>query len=417
MKIYRKWKSWLIGDYIATRPDNYDHAKAELLFNATFLVYLILVPTAVYTFACGLYGKAIPTLAGLCFVTIQLVIFRKLSSTWWSSLFICSVTSALICININFNTAEIHLAEPFWMIVIVVFAVFMMGVKWGIFFCSVLMTGFVFFVVGKLEDNLKTVLESIGTTRYFLVAEITAALFTLIYILSMFVITTKRSERALLKLNNDLGVQNHLVNKQNAEITVLLKEIHHRVKNNLQVITSLLRLQSTLIKDRASRKVFEDAQYRVQAIALIHQRMYQSAELSDIDPNVYFRELAHDLLRQHVTTQSVTLHAEIDLPDWQQDIVVPLGLLLNELIANSVEHGDLGASGRIVIRLVKRKENVELHYSDNGNGFAQDHEPGFGLELIETLCAQLNGELELQNMPGKGVKYGFVLGRVEAAVM
>jgi two-component sensor histidine kinase len=416
MKIYQRWKSWLIDDYIASRSDIYEHAKAELLFNATFLIYLILLPFVVYTLIHGMYGKAVPAIAGLVFVTLQLIIFKKFRSTWWSSLFICSITSALVCANINFNTTEIHLSEPFWMIVIVVFAVFMMGVKWGVFFCMVLMTGFIFFVVGTLEKDLRTVLDSIGPGRYFLVVEITAALFTLIYILSMFVITTKRSERALLKVNNDLGAQNQLVNRQNAEITVLLKEIHHRVKNNLQVITSLLRLQSTLIKDRKSRKVFEDAQYRVQAIALIHQRMYQSAELSDIDPNVYFKALANDLLRQHVTTQTITLRVDVHLPDWEKDMVVPLGLLLNELIANSVEHGDLGTEGLIVIRLVHCGDYIELHYSDNGKGFTQDHTTGFGLELIETLSAQLNGGLELHSVPGKGVKYDFVLGCVEATV-
>jgi two-component sensor histidine kinase len=393
---------------MSQHPDNYDRAKADLLFNVSVLVYVILLPLLGYTIANGLWEKAIPTVIGLLFVLVQVFLFRKFRSVWWSSFFLCTATSVIICININFNQQAIHLVEPFWMIVIVVFAVFMLGVRWGVFFCIVLMTGFTFFVVNGLEKNLEAVLDSIPAIKYFLVVEIAAALFTLIYILSMFVLTTRRSESALREGNDHLEEQNQLVNKQNSEITILLKEIHHRVKNNLQVINSLLRLQSVQIRDEASKKVFEDAQYRIKAIALIHERMYKSEELSDIDSNAYFEGLANDLLRQNITNQEVKLVVKVALPGWNLDRVVPLGLLLNELIANSIEHGKMAENGIITLHLLAKGTTVELTYSDNGQGFAENHEPGFGLELIETLCAQLNGTMELINHPGAGVEYCFV---------
>jgi len=307
----------------------------------------------------------------------------------------------------NFNDKVIHVVEPFWMIVIVVYALFMMGVRWGIFFCMLLMTGFTVFLVTKIEDNLQFAVEHIAGRKYFLISEIAAAIFTLVYILSMFMRTSKRSYLALREVNDNLGTQNRLVKKQNNEITVLLKEIHHRVKNNLQVVNSLLRLQSSQIRDEESLKVFADAQYRITAIALIHERMYKSLELSDIDPNTYFRELASDLLDQSMTNQDIALNINVDLPTWDQDKVVPVGLLLNELIANSVEHGEMLKDGMIDIALHGSHKEIILDYSDNGTGFSEKHTPGFGLELIETLNEQMNGDMSMETATGAGVKYRF----------
>lgn len=405
--MYGTIRRWFIGDYLSEQHNIHNRARAELLFDASMLVFLICIPLTIYTVVAGLHGKTVPTLIGLLFVFVQLLLFKRYQNVWLSSFMLCMLTSVIVCININFNETTIHLVEPFWMIVIVVFAVFMMGVKWGVFFCMILMTGFTFFVVNSLQENLRTVLNSIPSIKYFLVIEIAAALFTLIYILSVFVSTTRKSEQALREGNEHLEVQNQLVNRQNTEITLLLKEIHHRVKNNLQVVNSLLRLQSDQIQDESSRNVFDDAQYRIKAIALIHERMYKSADLSDVSPSDYFRGLASDLLRQYSTGHIVELSVKVDLDEWNQDKVVPMGLLLNELIANSIEHGKLDFNGRITIHLVKTDDGCELIYSDNGCGFASDYQTGFGLELIDTLCAQLNGHMEQTGEPGKGVHYYF----------
>jgi two-component sensor histidine kinase len=410
VELYCNCKRWFLSGFAEEHPDSYQLARAELLFNASLLTIMVFLPLVIYMLVNGLHAKTIPSVIGLFFVVVQMAIFRITKSTWWSSLFICSITTVIVCANINFNDSEVHLIEPFWMIGIVVFAVFMLGVKWGVFFCVLLMTGFAFFVVNKLESNLRAVLDSIPSAKYFLVCEISAALFTLVYILSMFIRTTTRSEQALREVNTNLGSQNQLVRRQNAEITVLLKEIHHRVKNNLQVINSLLRLQSDQLDD-SSRKVFDDAQYRIRAIGLIHERMYKSAELSDIEPNAYFRELMQDLLHQHVTHQSVRLTATVELGSWDPNTVIPLGLLLNELIANSVEHGQLGENGAIAIALQADGKRILLQYADNGRGFPDDFRKGFGLELIETLCEQLNGTMALRK-DGKGVAYDFTFSPV-----
>lgn|GEM_PF-659512 len=401
-------RNWFIGDYISENQDINNQARAELLFNTSALVCVILIPLSIFMLLTGVVGKIMPSLIGLVFVLCQLFLFKRFKNIWLSSFFLCSLTTLIVCININYNHLANHLVEPFWMLVIVVFAVFMMGVRWGIYICLALLTGFSFFVVNHLQENLKNVLESIPSTKYFIIVEIAAALLTLSYILSMFVTTSRRSEKALREGNKHLEKQNALVNKQNSEITILLKEIHHRVKNNLQVINSLLRLQSHQIKDEESRNVFDEAQYRIKAIALIHEQMYQSTDLSNIDSNSYFKGLSSNLLKQHLTNYSVDLIIEVELPTWHQDFVVPLGLLLNELIANSIKHADLVNQGVISIQLTAVENHIYFCYTDNGCGFLNEYEKGFGLELIETLCAQLNGEMTLKSAQGEGVEYNFV---------
>lgn len=366
-----------------------------------------MVPLLIYIFFTGLYGKSLPSILGIAFIFLQFFIFKRFQNIWWPAFILCLLVSLIVCVNINFNNETIHIVEPFWMIVIVVFAVFMIGVKWAILIALLLMTGLSFFVVNKLESNLREFLDFIPSIRYFLIAEISAALIVLIYILSFFVSTTKRAEHALRTGNWLLEENNKLVKKQNSEITILLKEIHHRVKNNLQVVNSLLRLQSIQIDDKRAREVFEDAQHRIKAIALIHERMYKSPDLSNINSSDYFRGLAQDLLSQSTVNQEVLLKLNIQLANWQQDIVVPMGLLLNELIANSVEHGQLGSAGVISIDLTEVSGGYQLIYADNGNGFKEEPNPGFGLELIQTLCEQLNGRMERFNFPGKGLEYRF----------
>lgn len=367
-----------------------------------------MIPLLVYIVINGLYGKALPSLLGIGFICLQFIIFKRFRNIWWPAFILCLLVSLIVCFNINLNNETIHIVEPFWMIVIVVFAVFMIGVKWAIFISAVLMVGFSFFVVNKLESNLREFLHLIPSIKYFVIVEIAAALIVLIYILSFFVATTKRAEHALRTGNWLLEENNNLVKKQNSEITVLLKEIHHRVKNNLQVVNSLLRLQSVQIDDERSREVFDNAQHRIKAIALIHERMYKSPDLSNIDSEGYFRGLAEDLLRQSSVNENIRLEIKIQLATWKQDIVVPMGLLLNELIANSVEHGKLGDNGIITIELTDQPEGSLLVYSDNGIGFTEEPVAGFGLELIQTLCEQLNGKMERFNFPGKGLEYRFV---------
>lgn len=230
------------------------------------------------------------------------------------------------------------------------------------------------------------------------------------YLIVEFLKLRKRAENKYVAINRDLNEINHLVNVQYQEKTVMLKEIHHRVKNNLQVISSLLRLQSYEIEEESSRMHFQDAIYRVSAMALIHEKMYQNENLSQINLQNYIETLAEDLVRTHARDIHVKLQVESDIHELGNDTLVPVALILNELITNSLKHAFVGKNeGHIDIQ-IKRTEQPDYFnfiYKDSGVWKASPKTSSFGLELIATLTEQLDGKVERGYEDG--TKYEFVL--------
>ncbi len=195
-----------------------------------------------------------------------------------------------------------------------------------------------------------------------------------------------------------------------AEKEVLLKEIHHRVKNNLQVIASMLRLQSEQIADAQVRELFLESQRRVRAMALVHERLYQAPDLARIDLAAYVRTLVSDLLRAYwVMAGHVTVRTEVDVPGVDVDQALALGLILNELIANCLKHAfPAGRPGSITVSASRsRSAALLLVVSDDGVGLPPGldpaHSPSMGLQIVSALAAQLGGTLSWRRCPGTDV--------------
>ncbi len=201
------------------------------------------------------------------------------------------------------------------------------------------------------------------------------------------------------------------------EKEVLLKEIHHRVKNNLQVISSLLNLQSRGLEDPATIEMFRDSQNRIRSMALIHEKLYRSQDLAQIDFAEYIRELTSFLFRSYsASTRGVTLKVHVDDTQLDIDSAVPCGLILNELISNALKHAfplvapgadTLARDKPYEIRVeVKAGDSGQLTMSvgDNGIGFPEGldfrQSTSLGLQLVNTLVNQLNGTLELHRNDG-----------------
>lgn len=191
------------------------------------------------------------------------------------------------------------------------------------------------------------------------------------------------------------------------EKEVLLKEIHHRVKNNLQVVSSLLGLQSRTIEDHALRKMFQESQNRVHSMALIHESLYQSANLSEIDFPAYIDQLADYLFRSYgVDPNRVQLAASIDELRLTIDTAVPCGLIINELVSNSLKYAfPAGRSGTIRIEMhYKDDHSIRLAVTDNGVGFpdgiGQASTKSLGLRLVRTLADQLSATVEMSSASG-----------------
>jgi len=187
------------------------------------------------------------------------------------------------------------------------------------------------------------------------------------------------------------------------EKEVLLREIHHRVKNNLQIVTSLLHLQSNRTGDERVRELLRESTNRVASIALVHQRLYESADLSRIPFATYLRDLASSLWKAYgVGEASVGLRIAAGEVVLSVDTAVPCGLLLNEILSNALKHAwPDGRKGTIEVRLEVADGRCRLGVADDGVGlpadFAQRAGASLGSKLIERLVAQLHGTLQRES--------------------
>ena len=199
------------------------------------------------------------------------------------------------------------------------------------------------------------------------------------------------------------------------EKEVLLKEIHHRVKNNLQVISSLLSLQANHIVDHKVLAALEDSQHRVRSMALIHQKLYQSTNLAQIDFGDYIRELAGYLFRaQSGHTRNISLNIQTDNVNLDLDMAVPGGLILNELISNCLKHAfPDGQGGEITVtcRAIEGGQII-LTVGDDGVGLSAGlalENPGtLGLDLVKSLTEQLGGSLQVDTTQGVEFRLAFL---------
>ena len=186
------------------------------------------------------------------------------------------------------------------------------------------------------------------------------------------------------------------------EKEVLLKEIHHRVKNNLYIISSLLKLQTRCLTDAKALEIFKDSQNRVHSMALIHEKLYQSKDLANINFAEYVQNLATDVFRSYGTNpRSIQLQIDVSDTLFSVDIAIPCGLIINELLSNSLKYAFNGQdSGYILIQFQQNsQQDYLLMIKDNGIGFPPDLDfqqtPSLGLRLVCNLTEQLEGTITL----------------------
>ncbi len=198
------------------------------------------------------------------------------------------------------------------------------------------------------------------------------------------------------------------------EKEMLLAEIHHRVKNNLQVISSLLRLQSRFLEDDASKEIFKETQNRVRSIAILHEKLYQSDDLAKIKLDDYVKLLAEDLLYFYELDNSkIDMNIDVEEIFLNIETAIPCGLIIDELVSNSLKYAFKSEkNGNIIIKLHSNDDNrFSLIVSDDGSGIPEEVDPDnaetFGMQLIKYLTNQLKGKLELDRTNGTRFKLEF----------
>jgi two-component sensor histidine kinase len=191
------------------------------------------------------------------------------------------------------------------------------------------------------------------------------------------------------------------------EKELLLKEIHHRVKNNLQVISSLLKLQASYVIDKEALGVLTESQNRVQSMALIHQKLYHSKDLANIDLGEYINQLALNIFHSYkINTDEIKFELNSNEIKLGIDYAIPCGLIVNELITNALKHAfPNGNKGTIDITLNRESSNLYMiSIADNGEGFPKNidfkNTSSLGLQLVNTLASQIDGTVEMKSDKG-----------------
>ena len=200
------------------------------------------------------------------------------------------------------------------------------------------------------------------------------------------------------------------------EKDVLIKEIHHRVKNNLQFMSSLLDIQSSYITDERAQAIFSESRSRIRTIALIHEKLYVSRNLSEIDFGELVKSLTSSILFTHsINPGLVNIIVEIREISLELGAAIPCAMIINELVTNSLKHGfQPGEELEIIVRMFLQDGMYHLQVWDNGSGFVDefqlDRSESMGLQLVKTLVEQLHGTVETASEKGARVNISFPVG-------
>jgi two-component sensor histidine kinase len=202
------------------------------------------------------------------------------------------------------------------------------------------------------------------------------------------------------------------------EKEILLKEIHHRVKNNLQVISSLLNLQAGYLEDASVRDVFTESQNRVLSIALVHEKLYRSTDLSHVDFGEYVSALIDNLFHTYdARDRAVQRSIEVNGVQLPIDLAIPCGLIVNELVINSLKHAfsDRGSGSIRVVLVESQPDSFVLTVADDGIGMPANIDPrrtaSLGLDLVFTFAEQIEATVEVSRTGGTSFRLEFPKGQ------
>jgi len=218
-----------------------------------------------------------------------------------------------------------------------------------------------------------------------------------------------RSSRFRKKINSELENKNTIISKALKEKDDLLKEIHHRVKNNLQIISSLLSLQSRKSTDADTKAAIKEGRDRVRSMALIHQNLHVDKDRVSIKIEEYIPKLIEDLNRG-LKPDHLDLRIDVNVEPLQMDIddIVPIGLIINELVTNVLKYAFVGRDeGRLIVEAGTSDSRYGIVIEDNGVGYDQRDEAkgsGLGRQLVSSFCDKLDAELIINSIPSKGTK-------------
>jgi two-component system, sensor histidine kinase PdtaS len=346
------------------------------------------------------------TTAGICIVALativcSLFIIRRKGIYLTPTLVYNLIGGLCAQYSLYFNDQNPHIAGLLWICINTLFAFLVLGQRWGMLFGSVHAFSCLVFYSLFLNREIMIMKEMTPAESYGTGLNVFLCFMIIIYLCWQNIRTNDLAKKQLNLAQDALQDQYNIISKQNEEKTVMLKEIHHRVKNNLQIITSLLRLQSRELENPEAIAKFKDATHRVIAMSMIHEKMYQSDHLSTLHMREYLHDLSSDLVTSYQSGYPVRLNIECDVESVGLRSIVPLALILNELISNSLKYAfDEYDNCLISISFMRYDgDSCRLTYIDSGTWKTPSRKDSFGLNLIDSLTDQLEGTMTTETFP------------------
>lgn len=393
MKLNERMTDHQVDKYQFKSP--FDQAKYNFTKRLSILTAAILFLLGSYYFVQNDFFYW-PSFGASTFALITYFILTKTGKIKLSAIF-AILSIEFIIITKLFMVSHFNYYEDFfWIICISMFAFFVLDRRWGIgtLLFNMLFSYLVFFLVR--HDKIELIDRPYNTMTEINFA-LNLSIGGLIFILIVLELLkqNKESEAQYLSTHHQLEIKHE-------EKTVMLREIHHRVKNNLQIVTSLLRLHANDLKDSRLTEEFTEAINRISAIAKIHDKMYNNENLSQINLAEYLEDLVSDILKSTASDKKINTEIHSTLQFVKPKDLVPIALIFNELVTNSIKHAFINSSnGFIKINAIIGPDNkVTIRYSDSGEWREQPSAANsLGLELIDSFVDQLDGTFNFEKTP------------------
>jgi two-component sensor histidine kinase len=325
-------------------------------------------------------------------LTIGCLFYLKITKNY-NPVFWSFTIVGTILIHYSLNEIHIysHFVDFFWIMCIILLAFIGLGKKIGFVLIIINTIGIAYFYIVSLNVHIEAIQPRTSLELVRDMIEVFLSLFCITYLLHQYITFNNYFGSELKKINIELS-------KKNEENIILVKEIHHRVKNNLQIIISLLRLQKGDLKSDEAKRHFNEAINRIMVMSLIHKKLYQENEMAHIEIKPYLNDLSLDVINISNMGLPIQFNIESEIDKIGLKTIVPLGLLINELLLNSIKHAFSDKTeGIININILNNHQGVDLKliYSDNGQWIEPPKNyTGFGLGLIQTLSEQLEGSFK-----------------------
>lgn len=296
--------------------------------------------------------------------------------------------------------------SSFGYFILVLLPVFLLNIKWEKWqvYTYLVFTAIAFCILYYLFGDKESVYQlNTGVIKELSLGIKMATLFIILAGIYYFSLIVNENDKELRRVNKILV-------KRNEEKTMMMNETHHRVKNNLQMVNTLLRLQSSKINDKEIISMFKETRSRVMTIAALHEKMYQIDNIQSINAKEYITRLTNDIVENFTVDKIIKTQIDVEEIEISTQIMIPLSLVINEIITNSLKYAfNEKKEGVISVKLSSHDNNrCELLIGDNGSGFsyAQKKE-GLGTKLISVFIEQLKGSISKEETNGTTFKILF----------